>query len=207
MFAGRTRVTGGPLPGMNAGRFSGVDAFRRDEQTICARQLFKSIVCVRFTLPSMETGAMISSVLVPPHMTEGEAQTSAVDGSDTAVACISGTALVLEDNMIIALDASEILAELGAVEVYTASGVSDAMQALDAHAIAFAMLDVNLGDDSSMEVARRCVENGIRTILATGYDGPIDAIAGFPDLPVVRKPYTIEQVRTALERASEQPDP
>lgn len=141
---------------------------------------------------------MIPSTQLSPRPSTRVTADKPSDRPDAGDALLSGAALVLEDNLIIAMDASEILVELGASAVHTARGVADALEVLVECEISFAMLDVHLGDESSLEVARHCVGRGIRTILATGYDGSGEATSGFPDLPVVRKPYTIEQVRAAL---------
>ncbi|MGS4883400.1 HWE histidine kinase domain-containing protein [Roseibium sp. MB-4] len=111
---------------------------------------------------------------------------------------LSGRALVLEDNMIIALDAVDMLTELGAENVQTASRVSDGLDALSTGKIAFALVDVNLGDELSLPVVERCVEAGVFCILATGYGSSNDVIGQYPDVPIVRKPYTVEHLRAAL---------
>ncbi|SFR05163.1 HWE histidine kinase domain-containing protein [Poseidonocella sedimentorum] len=111
---------------------------------------------------------------------------------------LTGSALVLEDNMIIAMDAADILTELGAQEVHTASKVSEAMELLERESIDFVLLDVNLGGETSQAVAERCAEAGIRAVLATGYGGDGEVVADFPDLEVLRKPYTADHLRYLL---------
>ncbi|WP_407493314.1 HWE histidine kinase domain-containing protein [Pseudooceanicola sp. MF1-13] len=111
---------------------------------------------------------------------------------------MSGHCLVLEDNMVIALDASDMLAEMGADFVSTASRVSDAFQILQSQKIAFALLDVNLGDETSLPVVRHCLEKGIPAILATGYGSNTDLVEQFPTVPILKKPYTIESLRETL---------
>ncbi|WP_136636057.1 HWE histidine kinase domain-containing protein [Pseudooceanicola onchidii] len=111
---------------------------------------------------------------------------------------IEGAAMVLEDNMIIAMDASDILSDMGCSTVHPVSRVSEALRLLEAEEIAFALLDVNLGDETSLDVARLCKDRGIRAVLATGYGGNGDLLDGFPDFPVLRKPYTAETLAAIL---------
>ena len=111
---------------------------------------------------------------------------------------LEGTALVLEDNMIIAMDAHGILEELGARSVHIASRVSDGLRILDQHPIAFALIDVNLGDELSLAVAERCSEMGIPSLLATGYGASEDIVQKFPPMPILRKPYSDQDVRRAV---------
>ncbi|MCB1461161.1 MAG: GAF domain-containing protein [Nitratireductor sp.] len=111
---------------------------------------------------------------------------------------LRGSALVLEDNMIIAMDAADMLRDLGAETVHLASSVVDALRIMDAHTIEFALLDVNLGDENSLRVAERCARSNIACVLATGYGKSGDAVKSFPQEVVVRKPYTIEDVKRAV---------
>jgi CheY-like chemotaxis protein len=80
--------------------------------------------------------------------------TTPLDGCDV---------LLVEDSMIIALDGEDALRELGAASVSTAPTVRDALRLLE-HAgrpFAFALLDFNLGVDTSAPVADRLTELGV----------------------------------------------
>ena len=79
------------------------------------------------------------------------------------------TVLLVEDSMIIALDAEDALKELGAARVETAANVARALAVLDKGGIDCALLDVNLGGETSLPVARRLQAEGIPFAFATGY--------------------------------------
>ena len=111
---------------------------------------------------------------------------------------IDGRALVLEDNMIIAMDATDMLGEMGAEPVDVASRVSDALRMIEAETPAFVLVDMNLGDETSEKVLDLCVARGIPTLLATGYGATEDLVSAYPSVPILRKPYTIEQMRRAV---------
>jgi light-regulated signal transduction histidine kinase (bacteriophytochrome)/CheY-like chemotaxis protein len=116
---------------------------------------------------------------------------------------ITGAVLLVEDNLIIAMDAADMLADLGADPVQTASSVHEAMKLLNDGRFAFAVLDVNLGTELSLPVARRCAELGIPAILATGYGAEGDHLTDFPKSTILRKPYTLEMLRRAIATALE----
>ncbi|WP_158807390.1 HWE histidine kinase domain-containing protein [Beijerinckia sp. L45] len=106
--------------------------------------------------------------------------------------------LLVEDSLIIALDAEDILSRLGA-EVMTASTVESALDLIDGALPTLAMLDINLGDQMSFAIADRLGELNVPFLFATGYGEQ----AVLPDLhehrTVVQKPYTIEGIARILE--------
>ena len=62
--------------------------------------------------------------------------------------------LVVEDNMIIALDAEDIMRKFGVDTVRSASSVAQALREISDRAPEFALLDVNLGAETSFEIAK-----------------------------------------------------
>ncbi|UWQ43812.1 GAF domain-containing protein (plasmid) [Leisingera aquaemixtae] len=112
---------------------------------------------------------------------------------------LSGNALVLEDNMIIAMDAADMLSQLGAEKVETCSGVETALNLLARGGTQFVLADMNLGPENSLPVVERCRELGIAVVLATGYGATDDITKRFPGLKILKKPYTVEQLSAVLE--------
>lgn len=107
--------------------------------------------------------------------------------------------LVVEDNMIIALDAEDMLRELGVATVRSASGVAEALKAIADHPPDFALLDINLGSETSLEVAEMLLRRNIRFAFTTGYGEQIDLPAEYERIAKARKPYTRETLRGVLE--------
>ncbi|MDO9459667.1 MAG: HWE histidine kinase domain-containing protein [Alphaproteobacteria bacterium] len=106
--------------------------------------------------------------------------------------------LLLEDNMIVALEASEILRELGAEFVWTVSTLGAAENIVKNEKVGFAMLDINLGTENSLELAEECQKQGIPFIFASGY-GSDGHMAGVRKSALtVKKPYTIDTLRSAI---------
>lgn len=116
-----------------------------------------------------------------------------------AVPRLTGGALVLEDNMIIAMDAADMLTQLGADKVETCSGVTTALNLLGQGGTQFVLADMNLGTETSLPVVERCRETGIPVVLATGYGATDEVTERFPGLNILKKPYTVEQLSAVLE--------
>jgi CheY-like chemotaxis protein len=106
--------------------------------------------------------------------------------------------LLVEDSLIIALDAEDILQKLGATNVLTAASVSAATDQLATAAPSVAMLDVNLGTESSFEVADLLDQMRVPFFFATGYGEQAQLPDRHRGRPVIQKPYTIESVARAM---------
>ncbi|MBX9466525.1 MAG: GAF domain-containing protein [Rhizobium sp.] len=105
--------------------------------------------------------------------------------------------LLVEDQVLIAMDAEMMLADAGIDTVITASSSSDALNRLKTFTPSIAVLDINLGRDTSVPVAEELVRRGIPFVFATGYDDRSVVPDELLSVPVVRKPYDA----TALVRA------
>jgi light-regulated signal transduction histidine kinase (bacteriophytochrome) len=111
-----------------------------------------------------------------------------------------GAALLVEDNLIIALDSEEMLLRLGADSVEVASSVRDAMAIMDRGMPKFALLDINLTGETSFPVAERLLKGGVPFVFATGYGDDLALPSEFAETPVVTKPYEEADVAAALAK-------
>ena len=102
--------------------------------------------------------------------------------------------LVVEDSMIIALDTEECLLGLGADTVTVQSTVAGSLAALEGEPFDFALLDFNLGGESSEPIANVLRERGIPFWLATGYGEMADKVAELGAQGVLVKPYGREEL-------------
>ncbi|MNQ03025.1 Bacteriophytochrome [compost metagenome] len=107
--------------------------------------------------------------------------------------------LLVEDSLIIALDAEDIAHRLGAASVTTAATVEGALEFIDAARPTVAMLDINLGDRHSYPIADRLAEVGVPFIFATGYGEQANPPIEHRGRPIVQKPYTLENVARAFD--------
>jgi light-regulated signal transduction histidine kinase (bacteriophytochrome) len=106
--------------------------------------------------------------------------------------------LLVEDSLIIALDAEDIVTRLGAGTVSTASTVDSALDALDGAVPGVAILDINLGDRNSFAIADRLLELNVPFLFATGYGEQAQLPVEHVSRMVVQKPYTLENVARAM---------
>ncbi|MFK7876124.1 MAG: HWE histidine kinase domain-containing protein [Paracoccaceae bacterium] len=118
------------------------------------------------------------------------------------IVSIDGVALVLDDSLIISIDAASLLKSAGATDVYSCNSVDSALNALDAGDVTFALLDVNLGAETSLAVAEQLWNDGIPAVLATGYGANEKMLAEFPPMPVLTKPYTLADLQMILRSFS-----
>lgn len=115
-------------------------------------------------------------------------------------ALASGVALIVEDNVIIAMEAEDVLRGFGFTDCRIAGSVNAALGVLEGADVSFAMLDVNLGKDTSEAVGHALEERGIPFIFASGYGERSLQSGAFKGVPVVTKPYGERDVRLAIGR-------
>ena len=107
--------------------------------------------------------------------------------------------LILEDNMIIALDIEETMQDLSAKNINICSNSISASDILDQKSVSFAVLDINLGGSTSIEIAKKCQTKGIPIIFITGYKN-LDTLLDIDlsDIPVLSKPMKKTDLVNAL---------
>ncbi|MFD1343742.1 HWE histidine kinase domain-containing protein [Litorisediminicola beolgyonensis] len=119
-------------------------------------------------------------------------------GAETAQAGLSGRAMVLEDTMIIAMDAADMLSDLGASEVDICAGIEEALERVATQDYEFALLDVNLGGKQSVPVAEALAAKGVPFALATGY-GDVESVTKlYPPCKILQKPFSSASIMGAL---------
>jgi light-regulated signal transduction histidine kinase (bacteriophytochrome)/CheY-like chemotaxis protein len=106
--------------------------------------------------------------------------------------------LLVEDSMIIALEAEDVLKTLGARKVTTAASAARAHTVLDKETFDFAVLDVNLGSETSAGVAAGLAEAGVPFVFATGYGDGAEFPGRRADSLVIKKPYDVNELLRVL---------
>ncbi|MEM6858831.1 MAG: hypothetical protein AAF559_13275 [Pseudomonadota bacterium] len=113
--------------------------------------------------------------------------------------------LVLEDSMIIAVDVERSLKSLGVVSIDVASSVSGALSAIADCLPELAIIDFNLGLESSEPVMADLARRGIPFVLATGYAELGHKLEQFGALGIIREPYGRSEIETLLEAHGSKP--
>ncbi|WP_309612021.1 HWE histidine kinase domain-containing protein [Sphingomonas sp.] len=109
--------------------------------------------------------------------------------------------LLVEDSLIIALDAEDLLKRLGAREVVTEGTVADALHIIDSNRPDIAILDINLGSHTSFAIADRLDAVGVPFMFATGYGEQLLLPEQHRARIVLQKPYTMASLARRLTEA------
>ena len=118
-----------------------------------------------------------------------------------STALVGTRVLLVEDQVLIAMDAEDYLRAHGAAHVAIASTAAAALRQIEAERPDVAVLDVNLGDHTSAPVAEHLASLGVPFVFATGYGDSATAPETMHGVAVVRKPYTENVLIAALNKA------
>ena len=119
------------------------------------------------------------------------------DGKGAKVDLQGKNLLLVEDSMMIALDAQTMFLNCGA-SVELAANSSDALRAIRLKVFDAAILDVNLYIETSFAIAEDLQSRAIPFVFATGYGETISVPERFKDIPVISKPFVVDTLRAAL---------
>lgn len=162
----------------------------------------------------LREGAKARLAIPARHVLEGKTAGEAAH-ADAAPASASDHAkltgmrvLLVEDQVLIALDAESCLKALGAAQVVIAPTSEHALNQIKNARPDLAVLDVNLGDHTSTPVAELLRTLGVPFVFATGYGDTVMIPESLRGTPMVRKPYadtTLAQAITTLLRDKDRP--
>jgi light-regulated signal transduction histidine kinase (bacteriophytochrome) len=187
---------GGPLVALPKRRGFGstvIDSIRHDLQGEVELTYAPSGLHARFSIPQMHFRAS------NPHAGRRE---NHLGDRDEPAASVPRDVLLVEDTILIALDAEDMMRELGVESVRVTSNATQALSEIAARRPDFALLDVNLGDHKSFEVAERLAELGVRFAFGTGYGNEVRFPAVFASAPKLRKPYVANEIKQIFTTAS-----
>ena len=108
--------------------------------------------------------------------------------------------LVVEDDVMIRMLIEDMLADLGFAVAAEAAKVHEALAAVKSADIDVAILDVNLGGETTGPVAEALAARGTPFVFATGY-GEHTLPEQFRDRPLLKKPFQIDGLKRMLESA------
>jgi len=105
--------------------------------------------------------------------------------------------LVVEDELLTALELITILTREGAIVLGPAQSVPDAMRFVANRAIDCAILDIKLIDGNSFAIADALAERHVPYIFVTGYDRRVVPFR-HRETPTVPKPFTHADILRAV---------
>ena len=113
------------------------------------------------------------------------------DLSSTGVAIMkANNILILEDNVLIAMDVYDIFKARNAENVWVKSNNHDAIHLLQQEKVDFVVLDIHLGHETSFATADACLKLNVPYVFSTGYDMSYEIPAAHRDTPIINKPFT-----------------
>jgi CheY-like chemotaxis protein len=105
--------------------------------------------------------------------------------------------LVVEDEILILMMIEGMLADLGCKSVSAATKNEQAIALVEGQVFDVAMLDMNLNGKISHDVADALAARGVPFVYCTG-NSDHDTRDGFRDRPVLKKPFSHEQLTKAI---------
>lgn len=105
--------------------------------------------------------------------------------------------LVVEDEMMVLINIEDALADFGCTSVAVAATVDQALTLIRTRDFDVALIDVNLGGQTSYPVADALATRGVPFVFSTGYSDP--GLGGdHRHRPVLQKPYRDAQLAEVL---------
>ena len=110
----------------------------------------------------------------------------------------SSRVLIAEDSLLVSLDLEMILNDFG-FEIAGSSGdVSQALHLIETTNIDVAIIDYVLSDQTGEELTIALAARAIPFAICTGR-GEEEIVAKFPDVPIVKKPFSADEVCRVLQ--------
>ncbi|MGA1805332.1 HWE histidine kinase domain-containing protein [Rhizobium sp. HT1-10] len=149
---------------------------------------------------TFDKGGLNAKFVIPAEhhypVTSQKAQES--EAATVGQPLVGMTVMLVEDQGLIALDTEDVLQTLGAKEVRMVPNVALALQSIMEREPDCAVLDLNLGKETSEKVAFELTRRGVPFVFATGYRDSVSIPDEFNYVPVVRKPITVHSLAVEM---------
>ncbi len=106
--------------------------------------------------------------------------------------------LIVEDELIVAMDMEDVLLEQGAEVLATVPTVSDALAAIEAQPPDLVVLDLNLDGQSTVPIVQALNARSIPFVVVSGYGDLRAADPCLAGAPMVTKPWNRDQLLSKL---------
>ncbi|MET0240393.1 MAG: HWE histidine kinase domain-containing protein [Sphingobium sp.] len=156
---------------------------------------------IRYKLSGLEARFRIPArhvSLADPLLEASQSATTLHPASVAGSTALAGLVLLVEDSLIIAMDAEDMIRSLGATRIAVASTVAQALVEIDRETPTLAILDVNLGEETSLPIAATLLERGVPFLFATGYGEEMNLPDPFIGVPIAKKPYDARDLAALL---------
>lgn len=146
---------------------------------------------LRITPTGLQAAITLPASAYSSVLTSGE---QAPAPQETHTGSTTGHFLLVEDEYIIASTVKAMLNRLGAREVSVAPNSKRAHELIEKHRFDFAILDVNLRDETSEAIAEALQDKCVPFIFATGYGQAANLSTRFDLVARVQKPFAISDL-------------
>lgn len=162
---------------------------------------FEGEATVRFPRTGVQVNFWLPGHLIlfqddPPAVSPSPIPPSRNDDEDLD----TGHVLIVEDNMLLALEMENLLESLGFSEVDTAPRVKQAIKYLDQEKYILGILDINLKNENSFVVAEELLARQIPFLFTTGYDSKFTLPDALNKVPMLKKPIDGDQLNTMIHQ-------
>ena len=193
----RWEERGGPIADTPAGRGFGrtfIEQSAKGEGGNALMSIETQGVAWNITLPLRESQTMKASVDEPLN----DAAHEPVNSNEKETSTLAGKRLlVVEDEVLVALDIVTALEGAGAVVAGSAGTAKDALNIINNTSLDAALLDANLRGDPVDEIANALAARSVPFLFVTGY-GPEGLPKGFGGSGILSKPFGQEQLVAAV---------
>lgn len=124
-----------------------------------------------------------------------------MNGSREGVVLKGKTILIVEDEMLIAMELESMVEALGCTVLGPAKSAKRALALVDRERADAALLDLNLHGSPDPSLAKTLRERGIPFAVVTGYSAEALKVPELQNAPYVNKPVTRAKIAKALARA------
>lgn len=107
--------------------------------------------------------------------------------------------LIVEDDPFIAMDLQDTFESAGYDVIGPAAGVASSISLIEDHVPDVAMLDYNLGDNTSTPIAKDLARRNIPFLFLTGQMPDVVAKNEFKDKTVISKPFSPDHLIESIE--------
>src|SRR5687768_16270008 len=101
--------------------------------------------------------------------------------------------LVVEDEMLVALEIERVLSAAGSKVLGPVASISEATTIIETQSVDLALLDINVRGEFIYPITKMLLERNIKFVFSTGYD-EVSIPANLRQTPCVRKPFTPEKL-------------
>lgn len=122
------------------------------------------------------------------------------DGQPAGGALQGRRVLIVEDEMLVAMELESLLAQEGYAVLGPAPSIARALAVLDQARPDAALLDINLNGEPATAVAARLSEEGVPFVLITGYAEAQSREPELQNAPRVDKPVNQQELLRVLAR-------